>query len=125
MFPPAFAVRRVAAKQNPRDTYQFTILTDWGNFSVRENFAGGKRSIERLRDVQPLRIIQSARRARPLHDVAQDQAFFARSVRPRSFYEQRFAEVRQLRRAEQKIDHPQVLLRKELSGRQSHQVVGE
>jgi hypothetical protein len=40
-----------------RCPYQFTILADWGNLSVGENFAGRKERIDGKTNVQPLWIV--------------------------------------------------------------------
>ncbi len=127
MLPPASPGSPRCRKQ---DMNQFTILTDWGNLSVCENFADRNEGIERLRDMQLLRIIQAVlaspqrKQGMYLHDVAQDQASFARRERRISLYKQRFTEVRQVCRAEQKIDPSQESLTRECRGcRQSHQAV--
>jgi hypothetical protein len=62
MRPPASHVLTDSPSDGEPSQYQFTILTDWGNLSVEENFAEGKEGIERKTNVQPLGIAPAERR---------------------------------------------------------------
>lgn len=55
MLPPA------SVGDEKRTPYQFTIVTDWGNLSAKENFAEGKEGINNSTNVQPLGIAQADR----------------------------------------------------------------
>ncbi len=61
MPPPAFRDPTAFATIRKIDVSQSTILTDWENFSRKENFAGGKGSIHGLRNVQVLWIVAGVR----------------------------------------------------------------
>ncbi len=80
------------------------------SYQIGETSPSGKtlpverKTPDRLRDVQPVLVVQPAR---PLRQAAQDRRRLRRIGRHISDYEQRFAEVRQPRRANQEMGHRQ------------------
>lgn len=51
MLPPALRMRASSPPIRKIDVSQFTILTDWENFSCQENFTDEMASIDELRNV--------------------------------------------------------------------------